>query len=106
MREQAVGLVFEHQGTLDTQSAAIKSIAPKMGCGSDTLRAWVRRAKTDSGQWNGKTTADRDGSKALERENRQLRRADKILKKASAYFAHAGRAFWLKDPLQEIPIMV
>jgi transposase len=66
VRERAVGLVFEHQGTLDTQSAAIKSIAPKMGCGSDTLRAWVRRAKVNGTgkplltgmevkRWNAKT---------------------------------------------------
>lgn len=82
---------FEHNGEreFDSQSAAIKSIAPKIGCGPDTLRAWVRRAETDSGRRDGVTTAERDRIKALERENRQLRQANEILKKASAYFAPA-----------------
>ena len=62
---------------------------PKIGCGPDTLRAWVRRAETDSGRRDGVTTAERDRIKALERENRQLRQANEILKKASAYFAQA-----------------
>jgi len=77
--------VFEHQGDFDSQSAAIKSIAPKIGCGADTLRTWVRRAETDDGI----TSAEHDRIKALERENRQLRQANEILKKASAYFAQA-----------------
>ena len=89
VRERAVRMVFEHQGEFDSQSAAIKSIAPKIGCGPDTLRAWVRRAETDSGRRDGVTTAERDRIKALERENRQLRQANEILKKASAYFAQA-----------------
>ena len=89
VRERAVRMVFEHQGEFDSQSAAIKSIAPKIGCGPDTLGAWVRRAETDSGQREGVTTAERDRIKALERENRQLRQANEILKKASAYFAQA-----------------
>ena len=80
-------MVFEHQGKFDSQSAAIKSIAPKIGCGPDTLRAWVRRAETDSGRRDGVTTVERDRIKALERQNRQLRQANEILKKASAYFA-------------------
>ena len=79
VRERAVRMVFEHQGEFDSQSAAIKSIAPKIGCGPDTLRAWVQR--------DGVTTAERDRIKALDRENRQLRQASEILKKASAYFA-------------------
>jgi len=87
VRERAVRMVFEHQDEFDSQSAAIKSIAPKIGCGPDTLRAWVRRAETDSGRRDGVTTAERDRIKALERENRQLRQANEILKKASAYFA-------------------
>ena len=82
-------MVFEHQGEFDSQSAAIKSIAPKIGCGPDTLGAWVRRAETDSRRRDGVTTAERDRIKALERENRQLRQANEILKKASAYFAQA-----------------
>ncbi|MDA9822544.1 transposase, partial [Paracoccaceae bacterium] len=59
VRERAVRMVFEHQGEFDSQSAAIKSIAPKIGCGPDTLRAWVRRAETDSGRRDGVTTAER-----------------------------------------------
>ena len=89
MRERAVRMVFEHQGEFDSQSAAIKSIALKIGCGPDTLRAWGRRAETDSGRRDGVTTAERERIKALERENRQLRQANEILKKASAYFAPA-----------------
>jgi transposase len=95
VREPAVRMVFEHEGEFDNQSAAIKSIASKIGCGPDALRAWVRRAETDSGGRDGVATAKRDRIKALERENRQLRQANEILKKASAYFAQAelDRAF-------------
>jgi transposase len=89
VRERAVRMAFEHQGEFDSQSAAIKSIAPKIGCRPDTLGAWVRRAETDSGRREGVTTAERDRIKALERENRQLRQANEILKKASAYFSQA-----------------
>jgi transposase len=95
VRERAVRMVFEHEGEFDSQSAAIQSIASKIGCGPDALRAWVRRAETDSGGRDGVATAERDRIKALERENRQLRQANEILKKASAYFAQAelDRAF-------------
>ena len=89
VRDRAVWVVFEHQDEFDSQSAAIKSIAPKIGCGPDTLRAWVRRAETDSGRRDGVTTSERDRIKALERESRQLRQANEILRKASAYFAQA-----------------
>ena len=82
-------MVFDNQGSYENQTAEIKAIAPKIGCGPDTLRAWVRRAETDSGRRDGVTTAERDRIKALERENRQLRQANEILKKASAYFAQA-----------------
>jgi transposase len=85
VRERAVRMVFEHQGEFESQSAAVKSIAPKIGCGPDTLRAWVRRAETDSGRCDGVTTAEHDRTKALEPENRQLRQANEVLKKASAY---------------------
>ncbi|WP_369699501.1 IS3 family transposase [Thalassobium sp. R2A62] len=98
VRERAVRMVFEHQGEFDSQSAAIKSIAPKIGCGPDTLRAWVRRAETDSGRRDGVTTAERDRIKALERENRQLRQANEILKKASAYFCSGGA----RPPVSEV----
>ena len=80
VRERAVRMVFEHQGEFDSQFAAIKSIAPKIRCGPDTLRAWVRRAETTAVDV---TTAEPDRIKALERENRQLRQANEILKKVS-----------------------
>jgi transposase-like protein len=89
VRELAVWLVFEHQGEFDSQSAAVKSIASKFGCGPDTLRACVRRAETDSGRFDGVTTSERDWIKALERENCQIRQDNEILKKASAYCAQA-----------------
>jgi transposase-like protein len=79
-------MVFEHQGKFESQSATSNSIAPKIGCGPDTLRSWVRRSETDSGRRDGVTTAERDRIKALEREHRQLLQANEILKKASAYF--------------------
>jgi transposase-like protein len=82
-------MVFENQSEFDSQSAAIKSIAPKIGCGPDTLRAWVRCSETDAGLRDGITSAERDRVKVLERENRQLRQANDILKKPSAYFAQA-----------------
>ena len=72
-------MVFEHEGEFYSQSAAIKSIAPKIGCGPDTLHAWVRRAERDSGRRDGVTTAERYTIKALDRENRQLRQANEIL---------------------------
>ena len=89
VRDRAVRGVFEHQGEFDSQSAAIKSVAPKIGSGADTLRAWVRRAETDSGRRDSVTTAERDRIKALDRENCQLRQANEILKKVTAYFAQA-----------------
>ena len=89
VRERAVLVVFEHQDEFDSQSAAIKSVAPKIGSGADTLRAWVRRAETDSGRRDSVTTAERDRIKALDRENFQLRQANEILKKVTAYFAQA-----------------
>lgn len=87
MRERAVRMVFEHQSEFDSQSAAIKSIARKIGCGLNTLCEWVRRAETNRGRSDGVTRAERDRIKALERENRQLRQANKILKQGSSYFA-------------------
>jgi len=68
-------------------SAAIESIAPKIGCSSETLRKWVRRAERDNGQRRVPTSDDRARLKALERENRELRQANEILRKASAFFA-------------------
>ena len=89
VRELAVRLVFEHQGEHASQWAAIGSIASKIGCTPETLRKWVRRAEHDKGLRSGMTSSDREQLKALERENRELKRANEILRKASAYFAQA-----------------
>jgi len=89
VRERAVRLVFEQQGAHESQWAAITSIAGKIGCTAETLRNWVRRAERDAGKRPGLTTTERDRLKDLERENRELKRANEILRKASAYFAQA-----------------
>lgn len=89
VRERAVRLVFEHQGEHDSQWAAMASIAAKIGCTPETLRKWVRQAERDQGLREGLTTSERERLKALERENRELRRANEILRTASAFFAQA-----------------
>ena len=89
IRERAVRLVFEHQGEHDSQWAAIGSIASKIGCTAETLRKWVRQAERDQGKRSGLSSSDRDRLKELERENRELKRANEILRKASAFFAQA-----------------
>jgi transposase len=89
VRERAVRLVFEQQGQHESQWAAIGSIAAKIGCTAETLRGWVRQAERDTGSRAGLTTDERARLKALERENRELRQANEILRKASAYFAVA-----------------
>src|SRR5438477_2183026 len=89
VRERAVRLVFEHASEYDSQWAAIGSIAEKIGCSAETLRNWVRQAERDQGRRPGLTTDERQRLKQLERENFELRRANEILKKASAYFAQA-----------------
>ena len=88
-RERAVRLVFEQEGEHGSQWAAISSIAGKIGCTPETLRSWVRRAERDSGKRPGLTTDERARLKDLEREVRELKRANEILRKASAYFAQA-----------------
>jgi transposase len=82
-------MVFEHQGSYSSQWAAMLSLAPKIGCTPESLRKWVRQAETDQGIRGGLSSADRDRLKELERENRELKRANEILRKASAYFAQA-----------------
>jgi len=89
IRERAVRLVFEHEAEHDSQWAAIGSIASKMGCTAETLRKWVRQAERDQGRRGGTTTSERERLKELERENRELKRANEILRKASAFFAQA-----------------
>jgi transposase-like protein len=82
-------MVFENSGRYGSQWEAICSIAEKIGCSSEALRKWVRQAEVDTGQRGGLTSEERDRIKALERENFELRRANEILRKASAYFAQA-----------------
>jgi transposase len=82
-------MVLEHKEEYSSQWEAIRSIAPKVGCSVDTLRRWVRQAERDGGQRAGPTTAERERIRQLERENRELRQANEILRKASAYFAQA-----------------
>jgi transposase len=89
VRERAVRMVFEHAQAHASQWAAISSIAEKIGCAAETLRSWVRQAERDAGRRPGLTTDERARLKQLERENFELRRANEILKKASAYFAQA-----------------
>ena len=89
VRERAVRLVFEHQEEYESQWAAMGSIAAKIGCTAETLRKWVRQAEHDQGLRDGLTSSDRERLKALERENRELKRANEILRKASAFFAQA-----------------
>ena len=89
VRERAVRMVREQEKEHDSQWAAIRSIATKMGCTAETLRKWVRQAERDHGVRPGLTTDERQHVKELEREVRELRRANEILRKASAYFAQA-----------------
>ena len=89
IRERAVRLVFDSQEQHGSQWAAIEAIAPKIGCTPETLRKWVRQAERDSGKRAGLTSNERERLKALERENLELKRANEILRKASAFFAQA-----------------
>ena len=87
VRERAVRLVQEHRGEYPSLWAAVESIAPKIGCVPQTLLEWVKRAEIDAGARPGTTTAEAQRIKDLERENKELRRANEILKTASAFFA-------------------
>jgi Transposase. len=89
VRERAVRLVFDQETEHSSQWACIEAIAPKIGCTPQTLRTWVKQAEVDQGRVDGVTANDRERMKALERENRELKRANEILRKASAYFAQA-----------------
>jgi transposase len=89
VRERAVRMVLEHRGEYPSLWAAAQSIAPKICCVAHTLYDWVRRHEIDSGVIDGVTTAERDRMKELEREVKELRRANEILKLASAFFAQA-----------------
>ncbi len=89
VRERAVRMLLEHQEEYDSQWAAMGSIASKIGCTAETLRKWVRQTERDEGRRPGLTTDEKKRLKELERENRELRRANEILRLASAYFAQA-----------------
>jgi transposase len=89
VRERAVRMVQEHRGEYPSLWLAVESIAPKIGCVPQTLLTWVKRHEVDTGTREGVTTADAQRMKELERENKELRRANEILKVASAFFAQA-----------------
>ena len=89
VRARAIRMVQDHAQAYPSQWSAIGSIAQKIGCSGETLRHWIRQAERDTSQRPGLTTAEQQQLKALERENRELRRANDILRKASAYFAMA-----------------
>ncbi len=87
VRERAVRMVQEHRNEYPSEWAAVTSIAGKLGVGTEALRLWLRRTEVDPRQQPGVTTAERERIRELERENRELRRANEILKAASAFFA-------------------
>ena len=89
VRERSVRMVLDQRDQHSSQWSAIESVSSKIGCTAETLRRWVREAEYDSGVRNGLTTEERTRLKQLERENRELKRANEILRKASAFFAQA-----------------
>ena len=89
LRERAVRMVQEHASEHPSQWAAVRSVAEKLGCSTEALRRWLRQAERDQGHRPGLTTDERQHLKALQRENFELKRANEILRKASAYFAQA-----------------
>jgi transposase len=88
-RDRAVRLAMEHREEYRSEAALLTAIASKLGCSPDSLRVWVRQAQRDGGERPGQTSAEKARIKELEREVRELRQANEILKKASAYFAQA-----------------
>ena len=88
-RARGVRLFRENRSEYSSDNAAYRAIAPKLGCSPDSLRVWCQQAERDAGERAGLTTAEKDRIKDLEREVRELRQANEILKKASAYFAQA-----------------
>ena len=89
VRERAVRMVLEHQEEYESQWAAVSSVAAKIGCTAETLRKWVRHSEREQGIRAALSSDERERLKALEHENRELKRANEILRKASAYFAQA-----------------
>jgi transposase len=94
VRERAVRLVFDNEGQHASRWQAVMSISAKIGCTPQTLNDWVKKAEVDSGKRAGVPTDMAERIKALERENRELRQANEILRKASAYFAMAELVLW------------
>ena len=89
VRERAVRMLFEHEQDYESRWAALASVAGKIGCTAKTLRSWVKQSEIDTGRRDGMTSDDHARLKALEKENKELRRANEILKTASAFFAQA-----------------
>lgn len=96
VRTRAVRMVLEHEGEHPSRWTAMVSIAGRIGCSAHTLNEWVKKAEVETGKRAGVTTETADRLKALERENRKLRQANEILRKASAYFVQVelDRPFW------------
>ena len=89
IRQRSVRMVLDNEANYASRNQAISAIAPKIGCNPDTLRSWVKQSEIDHGTRDGMSSEEQSRIKSLERENKELRQANEILKKASAYFAQA-----------------